>query len=457
MSLLVDATLPLRVTEIPGPRSRDLAARLAAVECPGITWLAEDFPVFWASARGATVTDVDGNRFVDVTGAFAVANVGHSHPKVVEAVKGQADRLLHGMGDVHPAGVKVELLEALARVVPRPLGQTLLGSSGSDAVEAARKICALHTGRAGLLAFEGAYHGLSYGALEATGRADFRAPFLTQLTGAVRHVPYPDPYHFDGDLDREVCLATCVAAVEAALDEAGEGPGGIGGILVEPIQGRAGTVIPPDGFLRALRQICDARGLLLIFDEIYTGFGRTGRLFACDHEGVVPDLLCLGKGMTGGMPISACVGAPGVMAALGPSRGEALHTQTFLGHPLGAAAAVASIDVIVQEDLPARSARVGAWLLDRLQALRERHPAIGHVRGRGLMVGVELVADRQTRAPAAGLGAVLMRRLLQRGVIALPSGPSGHVLAFSPPLTIEEHQLAHALGALDAELDALGA
>lgn len=449
------AELPRIVTRPPGPMSRELARRLTAVECRSITYQDSDLPIFWARASGVMVEDVDGNRYLDVTSAFAVASCGHSHPRVVEAVQAQASQLMHGMGDVHPAEAKVRLLEKLAQVAPGELAHTILGSSGSDAVEAARKVCALHTGRPRLLAFEGAYHGLSYGALEATARADFREPFAAQLRGAVTHVPFPDPYRgLGGERPGGDLLEAALAAVERALDDPARGAG-VGGILVEPIQGRGGTIIPPEGFLAGLRRICDERGLLLIADEIYTGFGRTGRLFACDHEGVVPDLLCLGKGMTGGMPVSACIGPPRVMDSLGPSQGEAIHTQTFLGHPLGAAAATAAIDVILDEGLSARAARLGEHLLGRLEELARRHPVVGHVRGRGLSAAVELVRDRRTREPAAGLGATVMKRALAEGLLLLPSGPHGSVIGLSPPLIIEASQLDLAVDVLDRILAGL--
>ena len=420
-----------------------MGRRLKEVECPTVTWVTDNFPVFWKEALGCLVADVDGNIYLDLTAAFGVANVGHRHPRVVQAVVDQAQHLLHGMGDVHPADLKLVLLERLRDICPGDLGMSVLGSSGSDAVEVARKACLLHTGRPGILAFTGGYHGLTYGALEATWRQDFRRPFSSQLKGQIQFVPYPDPFEDQGDVSR--CLERSLARVQQALD----GPEGqeVGGILLEVIQGRGGAITPPDGFLAGLRRLCDARGLLLIFDEVFTGFGRTGTLFACDHEGVVPDLLCIGKGMAGGMPISACVGRPGVMASFGESTGEALHTQTFLGHPLGAAAALASIEVLLSEDLANRAAHTGTWLKGELNNLRARHPCVGPVRGRGLMLGVELHDDKGQ--PAPGLAVDIMCQALRRGLILLPEGAAGHILGINPPLTITREQLCFALEVLD--------
>ena len=273
---------------VPGPQSRALAERLARVESRNVTAL-DPKPIFWERASFANLWDVDGNRFVDLTAAFGVANVGHAHPEVSAAIARQAAELLHGMGDVHPPRVKVELLERLAALYPRgrtqqsPEVRTVLSCSGADAVETALKTAMLATGRAGVIAFEGAYHGLSFGALDCTWREDFRAPFRARLPGATRFARY-------GDL----------ADVERLAREHGEE---IGAVLVEPIQGRGGERVPPDGFLRGLRNLCDERGWLLVVDEIYTGLGRTGSVFACDHEAVVPDLLCVGKGLASGMPI----------------------------------------------------------------------------------------------------------------------------------------------------------
>lgn len=409
---------PALVCDVPGPQSRALAARLARVESHNVTAL-EPVPIFWERARHANLWDVDGNRYVDLTAAFGVANVGHAHPDVVRAVAHQADALLHGMGDVHPARVKVELLEKLAAIYPRgrasegPAVRGLLSSSGSDAVETALKTAMLATGRAGVLAFEGAYHGLSFGALDCTWRADFKLPFTARLPGATRFARY-------GDLDD----------VRRVADLPGEA---IGAVLVEPLQGRGGERVPPEGFLTGLRALCDERGWLLIADEIYTGLGRTGARFACDHEGVVPDLLCIGKGLASGMPLSACLGLAACFDAWPRSTGEALHTQTFLGHPASCAAALASLDVSERWALPARAKALGAMVLDRLREALAQSSAVVEVRGRGLMIGIECARPE--------IALVATQALLERGYVLLPSGPGGRVLSLTPPLSIEERAL----------------
>jgi acetylornithine/succinyldiaminopimelate/putrescine aminotransferase len=300
----------------------------------------------------------------------------------------------------------------------------VLGSSGSDAVESALKTALVATGKPGVIAFTGAYHGLAFGALDATHRPMFRAPFAARLpvrTGFARF----------GD-------ASDVLRAARALDAP------VGAVLVEPIQGRGGERIPPDGFLAELRALCDRERWLLIVDEIYTGFGRTGRWFACEHEGVTPDLLCVGKGLASGMPVSACIGRSHVMDAWPASRGEALHTQTFLGHPPSCAAALASIAVLEEEKLVQRAAEDGAAALAFLRARTRGLARVAAVRGRGLMIGVECDApETAQRACHAALA---------QGVILLPSGDDGRVLSVTPPLCIGREALEHALGVLVAVL-----
>jgi 4-aminobutyrate aminotransferase/(S)-3-amino-2-methylpropionate transaminase len=440
--------LPSIAVPPPGPRSRALAEELARWESPNVTYLADDFPVFWDEARGANVRDVDGNVYVDLTAAFAVAGIGHAHPRVVDAIQRQSARLLHGMGDVHPPAIKVDLLRALAEVAPVGLTKSVLASSGAEAVEAALKTAMMATGKPRVLAFHGSYHGLTYRALSVSGREDFRAPFAAQLDSAAVFVPFPYAYRsaFAGDAD-EVGAAT-LRYIEHVLDTPGSAAEGIGAILVEPVQGRGGDVVPPDTFLPGLRRICDERGLLLILDEIYTGFGRTGRWFACEHWGVVPDVMIVGKGLTGGFPFSACIGTDPVMGHWPRSTGEAIHTSTFLGHPVGCAAALAAISVLRDERLVERSAELGGRMMERLRAMTADHPRVGEVRGLGMMIGMEMVRDRATRAPAPELAGRIVVEGLRRGVLVLGGGIHGNVLSLSPPFVLTEEQADFALGTI---------
>jgi 4-aminobutyrate aminotransferase-like enzyme len=433
--------LPEILAPPPGPRSLEMSRRLARVESRNVTHLTPTFPVFWESARGANVRDVDGNVFLDLTGAFGVSVAGHGNPLITQEIRDQAGRLVHGMGDVHPPAGKVEFLEALARIVPWEDSRTILGSSGSEAVEAALKTALLATGRPGIVAFEGAYHGLTLGSLAVTEREDFREPFRERLYPGVRFVPFPESLRMGSG-----AASQSLDAFAEVMDE-GAGGEGIGAVIVEPIQGRAGVRVPPRGFLRDLASLVRGAGALLIFDEIFTGLGRTGSLLACLQEDVVPDLLCLGKGLGGGLPLSACVGPRDVMEAWPLSGGEALHTSTFLGHPLACAAGRSLLMELEGGDLVSRSRELGLevvrGLRDRLDGVRE----VAEVRGRGLFVGVEL-ADPGTLEPLDGAASVVAERALGRGILVLPAGRVGHVLELSPPLVITRDQLRWATGEL---------
>jgi 4-aminobutyrate aminotransferase-like enzyme len=421
------------VESVPGPRSKRLASLLRAHESRNVTYVSDDFPVFWESANGATVTDVDGNRYIDCTAAFGVANAGHCNPRVTAAVLEQVDRLVHGMGDVHPSVVRVRLLERLPQILPRELDRIFLATTGSEAIEAALKTAMLYTGKARFAAYRGGYHGLSFGALSVGGIERFRAPFAAALGGEPLLLDYPranaavDAQEAASEAHRRLCERNDIAA-----------------LVVEPIQGRAGIILPPRGYLRALRAICDERQIVMIVDEIFTGFGRTGAWFAVEYEGVVPDILCIGKAMGSGFPISAAAGRSEVMDAWPISSGEALHTSTYLGHPLACAAAVATIDEIERLQLPARARRLGGELGSRLRELSSSH-GIVEVRGRGFLWGI---AFRD-----AALAAAVVKRALRGGAIFLQSGTGGEVVAISPPLVMGEEQLARALEILKVAIE----
>lgn len=432
-ALLTGADLPELVTEIPGPASRGWIDVLAAHECPAITsrrarraaamGAAHDDPFVWSEALGANVRDADGNTFVDLTAGFAVALLGHRPPSVVAAVRAQADTLLHAMGDAWPDVTRIKLLEALAKLAPAGLDVALLGLSGADAIDAAIKTARLATGRSGVLAFEGGYHGLALGVLGTQGyKAAFTDPFRDITHGAVTHLP------FGCDAD----------ALDAALAS-----GAVGLVLVEPLQGRGGVRVAPDGWLATVVEIAHRHGALVAFDEIQCGLGRTGRMWAAGD--VTPDLLCVGKALGGGLPLSACLGTRAVMDAWGASQGEALHTQTFLGHPLGCAAALAVLDTIVREDIPGRCEAVGAALTGALTAR-------GHaVQGRGLMLGVTLHStDGLTLGGMQNLA--VCRALQRRGFIVLPAGMQAEVLCLTPPSTITPAQIDAFAAALDQSI-----
>ena len=393
-----------------------------------------------------------------MTGCFAVLAAGHGPTDATSAGVLQLPRLAHGMGDVHPTEAKVELLERLARIAPFPDARVILGCNGSDAVEAALKTARLTTSRPGVITFTGGYHGLSYGALAGTSWPMFRQPFADQLATWSHVATYANPYRLGPRATDEA-----IASVERIL----AGPAGpsIGAIIVEPIQGRGGEVVPPDDFLPQLRDLADEQDLLLIADEIYCGLARSGRLWACEHVAVVPDILLAGKALGGGFPISACIGSERAMAGWPVSAGEAIHTYTFLGHPVGCAMACASLDQIIGQDFAGRSAKLGAALLDRLTSRLGGFASVGDIRGRGLMVGIELVEPGVARAaclpvgdktlagklpvppglqPAPGIAVATMKGCLSRGLLVLAGGLDGNVLSLTPPLTVTAGQLSAA-------------
>ena len=412
----------------PGPRSRELAKRLEVVESPAFEARrdarasssgAEQTPIVYARGSGSNVFDVDDNRYVDLTAGFGALLLGYGPNVATEAARAATNDLPLALGDVYASELKVRACEAIAALFPERGARVMLGLSGADAVTCALKTAALSTKKMGVVAFEGAYHGLSYGPLAACGLApSFREPFAAQLGVDVSFAPYPSS---DDARGTAAALDESLAAVRTALET-----GTIGAVLVEPILGRGGCVVPPASFLPALRSLTEAAGALLVLDEIWTGMGRSGTMLASEHAGVVPDVICLGKGLGGGVPISACVGRASVMEAWGAHGGGAIHTGTHFGSPPACAAALATIDA-VHRGLAARAAAIGARWCKQLASPSWK------VRGRGLMVGIQL-AD-------AGEALAVARALLQRGYIVLTGGMRGDTLTLSPSLTIEPELL----------------
>ncbi|MCU0786607.1 MAG: aspartate aminotransferase family protein [Verrucomicrobia bacterium] len=440
--------------------TRETLDLLGRHESRNITFVDPDgmWPIVWRRARGVHVWDAEGRKYLDLTAAFGVAAAGHANPRVVRAAQRQMETLLHAMGDVHPHALKARLARELSRLTferwggRRPkAGKTIFCNSGFEAVEAALKTARLLTGRPGIMAFEGGYHGLGYGTLNVTHRDHFRGPFQNQLKAFGHFLPYPAGPGILGRnpgraLERRG-MAGLMAAAETLFRRHK-----IGAILVEPVQARGGIRVPPPQFLPALRRLCDQHGAVLIVDEIYTGFGRTGRWFACEHSRTVPDLICLGKALTGGFPLSACAGRADLMDAAWPaSTGEAIHTSTFLGHPVGCAMALAQIVEIRSRRLVSRSARLGRWLLRELNSACAV-PYTRHIRGLGLMAGIEL--RRPDGSPATQETLDIIKRMLHRGFILLPEGENANVISFTPPLTVTEAQLKRTARVLREELAA---
>jgi len=425
--------------------SRKVLGLLQQYESRNITFVDPDrsWPIAWQRARGVHVWDAEGKKYLDLTAAFGVASTGHGNPRVIKAGQEQMETLLHAMGDVHPHARKAELARELSRITferwtasagakgAKPqTGKTIFCNSGFEAVEAALKTAMLTAGKYGVVAFSGAYHGLGYGTLSTVSRDFFRAPFRMQIREFGNFVQFPMKAS-----DLPVAEILCRRLFQR---------GWVGAVLVEPVQARGGINVPPVEFLPMLRRLCDEHKALLIVDEIYTGFGRTGKWFACEHSGVVPDIICLGKGLTGGFPLSACVGRADVMDAAWPeSRGEAIHTSTFLGHPVGCAMALAQIAELADGKLPERAAKSGEILLSALQSKIVNPNLNIQIRGQGLIAGVELRS--LTGVPATETALRAIKAMLRRGFILLPEGEHANVISFTPPLTITKLQLESAV------------
>jgi 4-aminobutyrate aminotransferase-like enzyme len=390
--------------------------------------------IVYASAKGSNVIDVDSNRYVDFAAGFGAMLLGHSHPSMLRMLDFQAHRLLMALGDVFPADSKIALLERLAALYPDPNARVMLGQSGADAVTAALKTALLYTGKPGVVAFNGAYHGLSHAPLAACGlRESYRAPFAAQLNPHVTFADYPAQ---NEDLDR------VLGQVRAALAS-----GQIGAILVEPILGRGGVVVPPAAFLPELGKLAQEFGALSIADEIWTGLGRSGKMLFSPSAEFIPDLVCLGKGLGGGLPISALVGRGAVLEAWRRDA-EVVHTSTFAGAALACATALATLDVISRERLPDRAQRLGARLLDLLETRLARFPKVS-VRGTGFMIAIDL-GDRPGRASE------LARRMLERGYITSTGGGRREILVLTPPLTLGDSLLDGFSAALERSIGMLG-
>lgn len=407
-----------------GDRNDDLLDRLKRVECPDATSPSRAPALIFARAKGSEIWDVEGRRYTDLCAGFGVLALGHNHETFRKTLAERHDTIAHGMGDVYASRQKVEFLELLtATIAPTHLTRAALALSGAQAVELAVKTAMLATRKTGFITLDEGYHGLDLGILPLTAKADFRAPFTGWLKEpAVARVP-PGANH------------AALAAAKAALESAGHGAAAV---LVEPVQGRAGARPLTVAWLAELRRFCDAEGLLLIYDEVFTGLGRTGRMtFATE---VPCDLLCLGKALGGGLPLSACLGTEASLGAWPASTGEALHTGTFFGHPLACELGTVTLRTILAERLPERAADLGGRMLSAARGMFSGLSRVADVRGEGLMLAVEF--DRP------GLGALAMDRLRAEGVIALASGAQGQSLSMTPALNIPEPLFTDALSCL---------
>jgi 4-aminobutyrate aminotransferase len=434
--------IPTIRTALPGPRASAVIHRDEAVVSPSYT---RGYPFVMARGSGAMVEDVDGNVFLDCAAGIAVNSTGHSHPDVVAAITEQAQRFLHMSGtDFYYEG-QVRLAEAVAAIAPIDGGvRSFFGNSGTEAIEACIKLARYATGRSNIIAFLGGFHGRTLGALALTASKAIQRRGFGPMMPGVYHAPYPNVYRPPIGFTSGTCSAACLAYLEDQIFAHLVSPDEVAAIVVEPIQGEGGYVVAPDEFMQGLRAIAAKHGILLVADEVQSGMGRTGKMFAIEHTGVRPDMMAIAKGIASGMPLGVAAARADIMAWP-----PGAHASTFGGNPVSCAAAVATIGLL-RDSLIANAAAVGPHLMAGLHALMDKHPLIGDVRGRGLMIGVELVRDRQTKERADREREAVVDAAFARGLLLLGAGKNA--VRFSPPLVLTREQADIAIRIFDESL-----
>ena len=428
-------------TEIPGPRSRAIIERKERVVADPLSLY---LPIIAAEGRGATLTDVDGNTFIDFTGGVGCLNVGHAHPRVVEAVQEQAALFLHTDFTIVGYEVYVTLAERLLALAPfRAPAKAAFFNAGTEAVENAVKFARAYTGRSAVIAFEGAFHGRTMLSLTLTSKTHPYKAGLGPFAPEVYRVPFPNEY-------RGITTADALGALERALLTQ-VAPENVAALIVEPVQGEAGFLVAPQDFLTGVRELCTRNGIVLIADEVQTGYGRTGRMFAIEHYGIEPDLLTVAKSIASGLPLSGVLGKAEIMDA----PGDGAVGGTYVGNPVAQAAALAVLDVIEEEGLLERAARIGETMRGRMTAWQERYPQIGDVRGLGAMLAVEYVLDPETREPAPELASRVAEEAAARGLLMLKAGIHSSCNRVLCPLVITDAELEESLGAWEEALEAV--
>jgi len=436
---------PKLITAIPGPNALRVLAGDDEYISPSYT---RSYPMVAKRGRGIVVEDVDGNEFFDFSAGIAVTSTGHCHPEVVAAIRKQAGELIHMSGtDFYYEGM-VTLAERLSKIAPMPGPHKIYyGNSGAEAIECALKLARYHTKRQQVIAFYGAFHGRTMGALSLTASKPQQKRRFSPLVPGVTHVRYPDVYRgcAGGPQDAEKLALGCARFIEDRLFRTTLAPEEVAAIFVEPIQGEGGYVIAPTIFMQELRRICDQHGILLVVDEVQSGMGRTGKWFAVEHTGVHPDIVCIAKGIASGMPLSATMSKAGIMDWVPGS-----HASTFGGNPVCIAAALATLDVIEKEGLLRNSQEVGDHMLRRMASWPKKHKIVGDVRGRGLMIGVEIVKDQTTREYGASERDRVVQRAFERGILFLGCGPS--TIRIAPPLIVTKDEADVAMDALEESI-----
>ena len=421
-------------TPLPGPRARAIIERDRTVVSPSYT---RGYPLVIERGAGSMVEDVDGNVFLDCSAGIAVNSTGHSHPDVVKAITEQAGRFLHMSGTDFYYDMQVRLAEELAASVPIRGGvKSFFGNSGTEAIEASIKLARYATGRAGIIAFQGGFHGRTMGSLALTGSKAVQRRGFGPLMPGVYHAPYPHTYRTPAGLTPEAYVADCLGYIENQLFQQLVSPDEIAAFVVEPIQGEGGYVVAPDRFLQGLRELARKHGILLVVDEVQSGMGRSGKMFAIEHSGVEPDVVAIAKGIASGMPLGVASARADLM-----NWPPGAHASTFGGNPVSCAAALATLKLL-RDGLVVNAADVGGHLMTKLKALADKHRLIGDVRGRGLMIGVELVRDRQTKERATDERNAVVTAAFNRGLLILGAGKNS--VRFSPPLvlTLEQADIA---------------
>jgi 4-aminobutyrate aminotransferase len=428
--LAMASGLPNLVSPVPGPKARAVIKRDAQFISPSYT---RSYPLVVSRGEGAIVEDIDGNRFLDCSAGIAVVATGHCHPKVVEAIQRQAARLIHMSGTDFYYKNMVDLAEKLGALTPGGVPRKVyFGNSGTEAIEAAIKLARYHTGRKQFVAFYGAFHGRTMGSLALTGsRSGQRKNYFPVMPG-VHHVPYADCYRCPYGKTVDSCAVECAQAIEDPLFRTVLPPEEVAAIVVEPVQGEGGYLVPPKKFLTELRRIADRYGILLIFDEVQCGMGRTGKMFASEHFDVVPDIVALAKGIASGLPLGATVARADIM-----NWPPGSHASTFGGNPVAVEASLATIELL-EQGLIDNAATVGAHMKARLSEFPQRFPNVGDVRGLGLMIGIDLVKDQSTKERAPDLRDRIVQMCFERGLLVLGAGPN--TIRISPPLVLTREQ-----------------
>lgn len=435
---------PKLVCPLPGPKSKAAVEADHRLISPSHT---RSYPLVAKRGRGVRIEDADGNEFLDFAAGIAVVSTGHCHPEVVESIRRQAGELLHISGTDFYNQALTDLAERLSAVAPmRGPHRFFYGNSGAEAIECAFKLARYHTGRQHVIAFFGAFHGRTMGALSLTGSKPQQKRRFAPLVPGVTHVRYPYVYRgtTGGPREQEAFALSCARYIEDVLFKTTVPPEEVAAIFVEPIQGEGGYIVAPDNFMRELRAICDRHGILLVVDEVQSGCGRTGKWWAVEHSGVEPDIVCIAKGIASGLPLGVCMSRAEVMDWVPGS-----HASTFGGNPVSIAAALTTIDIIEREAM-GNAARVGEFMLDRLRGWVKTHPLVGDVRGRGLMIGIELVKDKATREPAPALRDRVETLAFERGLMVLGCGQT--TIRLSPPLVVSKEEATVALDILEEAL-----